>query len=111
LITTNDHKPTNVAAEGPADVGKAMNTGRVEKIELPGPVGFVLGGGGSLGAGQVGMLRALAERGITPDLVVGTSVGSVNGALLARSRSCARCGSTATTCSRTRAWPRSWRPS
>ncbi|WNV89168.1 patatin-like phospholipase family protein [Umezawaea sp. Da 62-37] len=51
--------------------------------ELPGPVGFVLGGGGSLGAGQVGMLRALAEHGIAPDLVVGTSVGSVNGSLLA----------------------------
>ncbi|MEV4318923.1 patatin-like phospholipase family protein [Actinocrispum sp. NPDC049592] len=50
---------------------------------MTGPVGFVLGGGGSLGAGQVGMLRALAERGIRPDLVVGTSVGSVNGALLA----------------------------
>lgn len=43
----------------------------------------MLGGGGSLGAVQVGMLRALAERGLTPDLVVGTSVGSVNGALLA----------------------------
>lgn len=55
----------------------------VHEIELPRPVGFVLGGGGSLGAGQVGMLRALAERDIRPDLVVGTSVGSVNGALLA----------------------------
>lgn len=52
-------------------------------ITLPGPIGFVLGGGGSLGAGQVGMLRALTEHGITPDLVVGTSVGSVNGSLLA----------------------------
>ncbi len=52
-------------------------------VELPWPVGFVLGGGGSLGAVQVGMLRALAEHGLTPDLVVGTSVGSVNGALLA----------------------------
>nr|WP_225955512.1 patatin-like phospholipase family protein [Kibdelosporangium phytohabitans] len=50
---------------------------------MPRPVAFVLGGGGSLGAGQVGMLRALAERSITPDLAVGTSVGSVNGALLA----------------------------
>nr|CEL21433.1 SERINE PROTEASE [Kibdelosporangium sp. MJ126-NF4]CTQ96000.1 SERINE PROTEASE (EC 3.4.21.-) [Kibdelosporangium sp. MJ126-NF4] len=55
----------------------------VDEIELPKPVAFVLGGGGSLGAGQVGMLRALAERSVTPDLVVGTSVGSVNGALLA----------------------------
>ena len=52
-------------------------------IELPEPIGFVMGGGGSLGAGQVGMLRALREAGIRPDLVVGTSVGSVNGALLA----------------------------
>lgn len=52
-------------------------------INLPAPVGFVLGGGGSLGAIQVGMLRALAEHGIAPDLVAGTSVGSVNGSLVA----------------------------
>ena len=50
---------------------------------LPGPIGFVLGGGASFGAVQVGMLQALAEVGLRPDLVVGTSVGSVNGALLA----------------------------
>jgi NTE family protein len=55
----------------------------VDAIELPRPVAFVLGGGGSLGAAQAGMLRALAERGIRPDLVIGTSVGSVNGSLLA----------------------------
>jgi NTE family protein len=47
------------------------------------PVAFVLGGGGVLGAGEVGMLRALLEAGITPDLVVGTSVGALNGAFLA----------------------------
>lgn len=40
---------------------------------------FVLSGGASLGAIQVGMLLGLAEAGITPDLVVGTSVGAVNG--------------------------------
>lgn len=45
---------------------------------------FVLGGGGILGAVEVGMLRALFERGITPDLVLGTSVGALNGALVAR---------------------------
>jgi NTE family protein len=44
---------------------------------------FVLSGGASLGAVEVGMLKALARRGITPDLVVGTSVGAVNGAWLA----------------------------
>lgn len=44
---------------------------------------FVLGGGGLLGAGEVGMLRALLEAGVVPDLVVGTSVGAVNGAAVA----------------------------
>lgn len=43
----------------------------------------MLGGGGLLGAHEVGMLRALAEAGITPDFVVGTSIGAVNGAFLA----------------------------
>lgn len=41
---------------------------------------FVLSGGGNLGAIQVGMLRALAERDITPDVVIGCSVGALNGA-------------------------------
>lgn len=45
---------------------------------------FVLGGGGVLGAVEVGMLRALFERDLTPDLVLGTSVGALNGALVAR---------------------------
>ncbi|NBH04522.1 patatin-like phospholipase family protein [Amycolatopsis sp. SID8362] len=53
--------------------------------DLPRPIGFVLGGGGSLGAMQVGMLRALTEAGASPDLVTGTSVGSLNAAVLARS--------------------------
>src|SRR5690349_24565476 len=44
---------------------------------------FVLGGGGVLGAHEVGMLRALAEAGITPDVIVGTSVGAINGAFVA----------------------------
>ncbi len=41
---------------------------------------FVLSGGGSLGAVQVGMLLALTESGIRPDLLIGTSVGAVNAA-------------------------------
>ncbi|GAB2672679.1 patatin-like phospholipase family protein [Thalassiella azotivora] len=44
---------------------------------------FVLGGGGVLGSAEVGMLRALVEAGVVPDLVVGTSVGAVNGAVVA----------------------------
>ncbi|QMU77092.1 patatin-like phospholipase family protein [Streptacidiphilus sp. PB12-B1b] len=53
----------------------------------PAPAGydcaFVLGGGGSLGAHEVGMLQALLDAGIRPDLVLGTSVGAINGALVA----------------------------
>ena len=44
---------------------------------------FVLGGGGVLGAYEVGMLRALVEAGIRPDLILGTSVGAVNGVFVA----------------------------
>jgi NTE family protein len=44
---------------------------------------FVLSGGGPYGALQVGALRALLEAGVRPDLVVGTSVGSMNGAFIA----------------------------
>jgi predicted acylesterase/phospholipase RssA len=44
---------------------------------------FVLSGGGSLGAVQVGMLQALAERSVTPDLLVGTSAGALNAVFVA----------------------------
>jgi NTE family protein len=44
---------------------------------------FVLSGGASLGALQVGMLDALYERGVVPDLLVATSVGAVNAAFVA----------------------------
>jgi NTE family protein len=43
-------------------------------------VAFVLSGGGNLGAIQVGMLHALVERDIVPDVVLGCSVGALNGA-------------------------------
>jgi NTE family protein len=47
------------------------------------PIALVLGGGGVLGAVQVGMLRALLGCGIKPDLILGTSIGAVNGVLAA----------------------------
>jgi NTE family protein len=53
-----------------------------------GPVtGFVLSGGANQGVAQVGMLRALFERGITPDVIVGTSSGALNAAAIARTPS------------------------
>ncbi|AUH69690.1 MULTISPECIES: patatin-like phospholipase family protein [Gordonia] len=45
--------------------------------------GFVLSGGANLGAMQIGMLRALAEREVQPDFLVGTSVGALNAAYVA----------------------------
>jgi NTE family protein len=49
-----------------------------------GTVAFVLSGGGNLGAIQVGMLRALTEHEIRPDVVFGASVGALNGAAYAQ---------------------------
>ena len=46
-------------------------------------VAFVLGGGGHLGAHEVGMLRALLEHDVVPDLVLGSSIGALNGAAVA----------------------------
>lgn len=50
---------------------------------MPARTAFVLGGGGLLGAVEVGMLRALFEAGIRPDLILGTSVGALNGLVAA----------------------------
>ena len=44
---------------------------------------FVLGGGGRWGAVEVGMIQALDEAGIEPDLILGTSIGAFNGAVIA----------------------------
>ncbi len=65
--------------------GRHDDRGMVLEIaaKLPRPLAFVLGGGGSWGALQLGMLQALAQTDLRPDLVVGTSVGSLNGCILA----------------------------
>jgi NTE family protein len=52
-------------------------------MQDPRMTAFVLSGGASLGAVQAGMLRALYEREVAPDLIVGTSVGALNGAFIA----------------------------
>lgn len=53
------------------------------KHARPVKTAFVLAGGGSFGAIQVGMMHALAARGIEADMVVGSSVGAMNGAYYA----------------------------
>ncbi len=56
---------------------------RQPRGEENGHCAFVLSGGGSLGAVQVGMLRALFENDCCPDFLIGTSVGAVNAAWVA----------------------------
>lgn len=53
-----------------------------DAYDVGGPA-FVLGGGGALGAYEVGMLKALFAAGVKPGLVLGTSVGAINGAAVA----------------------------
>ncbi|WP_336215884.1 patatin-like phospholipase family protein [Nonomuraea sp. LPB2021202275-12-8] len=62
----------------PGEVPKSVGLGT-----LPGPVAVVVGGGGVLGAAQVGVGYALEQRGFVPDLIIGTSVGALNGAIAA----------------------------
>ncbi len=57
-----------------------MTTGRPQHDPK---VAFVLGGGGLRGAAEVGMVKALARADVRPDLVVGTSIGAINGAIVA----------------------------
>lgn len=55
----------------------------VTPIENQPKVALVLGGGGAKGFAHIGVIKALEENGITPTLVVGTSVGSLVGSLYA----------------------------
>jgi NTE family protein len=48
-----------------------------------GQIALVLQGGGALGAYQVGVYEALHEAGVEPDWVIGTSIGAINGAIIA----------------------------
>lgn len=76
---SND-KPTPTAQPG-SDVSADLQT--------PPPFGqvvLVLQGGGALGAYQLGVYQAMHEAGIEPDWVVGTSIGAINGAIIAGNR-------------------------
>ena len=50
---------------------------------LPRPLAFVLPGGGALGSYQVGVLHALTDAGVAPDVLIGVSAGAVNASLFA----------------------------
>ncbi|MGQ0656785.1 MAG: patatin-like phospholipase family protein [Chromatiales bacterium] len=57
---------------------KETNTSKVRNR-----IALVLQGGGALGAYQAGVYEALEEHGFAPDWVVGTSIGAINGAIIA----------------------------
>lgn len=57
-----------------------------DTTKLPGQVVLVMQGGGALGAFQAGVYEAMHEAGIEPDWVVGTSIGAINGAIIAGNR-------------------------
>ncbi|KAJ8395866.1 hypothetical protein AAFF_G00027490 [Aldrovandia affinis] len=63
---------------------------RLARVLTGNAIALVLGGGGARGCSQVGILRALSEAGIPVDLVGGTSIGALNGALYAEDRSHSR---------------------
>jgi NTE family protein len=62
---------------------------RAPRFEPPGPgvaapgIALVLGSGGRRGFAHIGVLKALTENGIRPDLIIGSSVGAVVGSLYA----------------------------
>src|SRR5215475_14580411 len=60
-----------------------MSTSTAGPVACEPRTAFVLAGGAALGAMQAGMIHALYERGVTPDLLIGTSAGALNAAFLA----------------------------
>lgn len=82
MDTPLTREPTRIPGQAPRDAAAPAGpatTGATPRET----VAFVLQGGGSLCAPQVGMLRALTQAGIRPDLVVGSSAGALNGAAFA----------------------------
>lgn len=75
MTTEQTTDPMNCGA---ISVGQSRNYER-----LPGQVVLVLQGGGALGAFQAGVFEAMHDVGIEPDWVVGTSIGAINGAIIA----------------------------
>jgi NTE family protein len=75
-------RPVTSIAPGPGRPRSGPATRRRRSAPRP-RTAFVLSGGASLGALQVGMLRALYERSVAPDLLVATSAGALNAAFVA----------------------------
>ena len=62
---------------------RTVNANAKERPALPGRVVLVMQGGGAPGSYQAGAYQALHEAGIEPDWIIGTSIGAINGAIIA----------------------------
>jgi predicted acylesterase/phospholipase RssA/CRP-like cAMP-binding protein len=71
-------------------VDRADDAARVARLLLDRPVALVLSGGGARGMAEVGVIRALEERGVPIDVVAGTSAGALVGGAVARGWSASR---------------------
>ena len=71
-----------MSSAGPTLLAQATTAPAKERV-VKEQVVLVLQGGGALGAYQAGVYQALMEGGIEPDWVIGTSIGAINGALIA----------------------------
>src|SRR6266705_647829 len=69
-----------------ATEGKPPDRARVRDVARRPKIGFVLGAGSARGWAHIGVLRALSEAGIKPDLIAGCSVGALVGAAFAADR-------------------------
>lgn len=78
-----------MATAASQDSSTEQNTRQQPRPRWRNYTAFVLSGGGARGAFQVGALRALLEHGEHPQVIVGTSIGAWNGAMLARDPSLA----------------------
>jgi NTE family protein len=84
--SSDETRPTTTSGNGtrPPSSGQAAEGSRPAGLStLPRPVAAVVGGGGVFGAAQVGVGYALEQHGFVPDLIIGTSVGALNGAIVA----------------------------
>jgi NTE family protein len=65
------------------DAEPSVSTASVRRDAIPGQIVLVQQGGGALGAYQLGVYQALHESGVEPDWIIGTSIGAINGAIIA----------------------------
>src|SRR5208282_3463448 len=64
-------------------ISNASHANSGERLQPPGRVVLVMQGGGAPGCYQAGAYQALHEAGIEPDWVIGTSIGAINGVIIA----------------------------